>query len=163
MRRATAILSAVRLHAPAGYVCPFCALVAGGETERNRRDDVVFHDEHTTAFVSPKWWHGNEGHAIVVPNEHVENLYEIPEALLAHVSATVRRVAQAIRETYECAGTSTRQHNEPGGGQDVWHLHVHVFPRRPGDRLYERNAETRWATPDERKPYAERLRGYLGA
>jgi diadenosine tetraphosphate (Ap4A) HIT family hydrolase len=35
-------------------------------------------------------------------------------------------------------GTSTRQHNEPAGNQDVWHYHEHVFPRYDGDELYRR-------------------------
>ena len=72
--------------------------------------------------------------------------------------ATAGRVAVAIRETYECEGTSTRQHNEPGAAQDVWHLHVHVFPRREGDDLYARDAEWRRTTPEARAPHAERLR-----
>jgi histidine triad (HIT) family protein len=55
-----------------------------------------------------------------------------------------------------------RQHNERGAGQDVFHFHVHVFPRWTGDRLYERDRETRWPTPKERAPYVERLRGTLG-
>lgn len=58
-------------------------------------------------------------------------------------------------------GTSTRQHNEPAGYQDVWHLHVHVFPRYDGDRLYERHEEKRWASPAERAPYAAKLRAVL--
>ena len=54
-----------------------------------------------------------------------------------------------------------RQHNETGGGQDVWHFHVHVFPRHVDDRLYERNAETRRTSPEERAPFAKRLREAL--
>ncbi|MDN3240096.1 HIT family protein [Glycomyces tritici] len=62
------------------------------------------------------------------------------------------------RETYGCDGVSTRQHNEPAGNQDVWHLHVHVFPRYEGDRLYATKALPGWAAPEERQVYAERLR-----
>ena len=65
-----------------------------------------------------------------------------------------------MKAAYDCEGTSTRQHNEPAGYQDVWHLHAHVFPRYPGDRLYERHEEKRWATPEERAPYAANARGF---
>lgn len=62
------------------------------------------------------------------------------------------------RETYGCDGISTRQHNEPDGDQDVWHYHVHVFPRYRGDGLYETKPSRAFATGAERRPYADRLR-----
>ena len=149
-------------HAPPGYVCPFCRLLRGVDSERNTQNDIVWHDERTTALISPKWWPENHGHALVIPNVHVENLYEIGEQDLCAVSATVKRVAIGLKAAYGCAGVSTRQHNEPAGNQDVWHLHVHVFPRYAGDRLYQRHEEQRWTTPAERAPYAEQLRAALG-
>jgi histidine triad (HIT) family protein len=114
-------------------------------------------------LVSPKWWIAAPAHVLVVSNDHHENIYSIPEADLAAVYATAKTVATAMRAAYGCEGTSTRQHNEPGGGQDVWHFHVHVFPRHVDDLLYETNGETRHASADERAPYAERLRSALGA
>ena len=146
---------------PDGADCPFCRLLRGEETERNRLDDIVWRDATTVAFVSPRWWPANAGHVLVIPVEHVENLYAIDDELLADVHATVKRVAVAMKAAYGCAGISTRQHNEAGAGQDVWHLHVHVFPREPGDGLYARDAEYRWASPEERAPYAGRLRAAL--
>ena len=62
---------------------------------------------------------------------------------------------------YDCEGTSFRQHNEPGGDQEVWHYHLHVFPRYAGDDLY--GSEARLTAPEERAPYAERLRQALKA
>lgn len=148
-------------HAPPDYVCPFCRLLAGADTERNVQSDIVLRDAQTTAFISPKWWVGNEGHAIVVPNEHWENLYAIPRDALAAVSWSAAVVARAMRESYGYDGTSTRQHNGPGAGQDVWHFHVHVFPRFQGDGLYGADTKVRWATVEERAPYAARLAAAL--
>lgn len=141
--------------------CPFCRLLAGIETERNRLDDIVWRDEWTAAFISPRWWPAAEGHVLVIPNAHVSDLEAIDEGLLGAVYATVKRIAAAMRTAYGCAGTSTRQHNGAGAGQDVWHLHVHVFPRSAGDDLYARDKEYRWASPSERAPYAARLRAAL--
>ena len=148
-------------HAPPGYACPFCLLLRGDETDLNRLDDIVWQDERTTALISPKWWVANHGHALVIPNAHVENIYGIEDDLLGAVSATAKRIAIGLKDAYRCDGTSTRQHNEPAGNQDVWHFHVHVFPRYDGDRLYERHEEQHWTTPAERLPYAEKLRAAL--
>ena len=141
--------------------CPFCELVGGRETELNRLTDVVFRDARTTAFVSPRWWDASPGHVIVVPNDHVPNVRAIPDELLGAVYATARRVAIAMTNAYACEGTSTRQHDGPGAGQELPHLHVHVFPRNESDGLYERNSDWRWTTPEERLPLAERLRAAL--
>lgn len=149
------------MHAPPGYECPFCRLLRGVDTELNASSDIVWRDQLTTAFISPKWWADNHGHALVIPNMHVENLYAIDDSTLGAVYATVKRIAIGLKTAYGCDGTSTRQHNEPAGNQDVWHLHVHVFPRYTGDRLYKRHEETMWTTPAERAPYAERLRSAL--
>jgi histidine triad (HIT) family protein len=143
------------------YECPLCAVIAGDETEWTGQADVVHRDDETTAFVCPKWWAAAPAHVLVVPNEHYENIYSIPEASLSAVYTTAKLVAAGIRSAYGCDGTSMRQHNEPGGGQDVWHFHVHVFPRRVDDHLYERDAEARFTSAEERAPYAERLRAAL--
>jgi histidine triad (HIT) family protein len=148
-------------HAPGGYDCPFCRLLRGVDTERNAQSDIVWRDARTTAFISPRWWPANHGHVLVIPNVHVENLYAIEEHDLCAVSATVKRIAIALKAAYRCDGISTRQHNEPGGEQDVWHLHVHVFPRYFGDRLYQRHEERHWTTAADRGPYAEKLRAAL--
>jgi histidine triad (HIT) family protein len=153
----------IKSHAPLEYDCPFCRVLRGEDLAGfyNRQSDVVLRAAHATAFVCPRWWPGNAGHLLVVPNEHVENLYGLEPPLLGHVYEVVRRMAVALRGAYGCEGVSTRQHNEPAGQQEVWHFHCHVFPRYTGDRLYERSKEHRWTTPEERAPYAEKLRGWL--
>lgn len=60
-----------------------------------------------------------------------------------------------------CDGVSTRQHNEPGGNQDVWHFHQHVFPRWLGARLYQRHDEKAVVPAPDRAVRAERLRAVL--
>ena len=141
--------------------CFFCRFIAGEETQWNQLDDIVLRTERVTAFVSPRTWSGNEGNAIVVPNEHIADLESCPDDVLAEVFATAKRVARAMRDAYGCEGTSTRQHNGEASGQEVDHLHIHVFPRYLGDRLYERDAEYRFAAPEERARYAAMLRGAI--
>jgi histidine triad (HIT) family protein len=122
---------------------------------------VIYRDAHVTAFISPRAWPRNRGHVIVIPNAHVESLYEIEPATHHRVVDLAQRVALALKRGYGCDGVSTRQHNEPAGNQDVWHFHLHVFPRYQGDDLYATGPEPGWLDPGERAQYAERLRPWL--
>lgn len=148
-------------HEPCDYRCPFCELLAGEAGEVFGPEDIVRRAEGAVAVVSPRWWPNNPGHVLVVPTEHHENLYSIPAEAYRAVGDLVRETAIAIRRTYGCDGVSTRQHNEPAGNQDVWHLHVHVFPRYEGDELYRSLPRPGWAAPADRRVYVERLRTYF--
>ena len=148
-------------HAPDDYECPFCRIAAGTFLPgmRTKETDVIAHDQIVTAFVASHWWPNNPGHVLVIPNRHIENLYDLPNDLAEPIHAMSRRVAIAMKRVYRCDGVSTRQHNEPAGNQDVWHYHVHVFPRYVGDDLYR--SMRRETTATERARYAEMLRNYF--
>lgn len=123
--------------------------------------DVVAVTDLAYARIAPKWWPGNPGAVLVIPRAHHENLYELPATVGHAVWDLTQVVAVAMRSAYACEGVSTRQHNEPSGNQDVWHLHVHVFPRTHGDRLYERHLEASWLSAEQRRPYADKLAAVL--
>jgi hypothetical protein len=67
--------------------------------------------------------------------QHYENIYEPPDVLGGPIQRAVRETTLAMKSAYGCDSISTRQHNEPAGNQDVWHFHIHVFPRYDGDDL----------------------------
>jgi histidine triad (HIT) family protein len=148
-------------HAEVGYRCPFCRVLGGEYGPYNSARDIVGRTAGAAAWISPRWWPNNHGHAIVVPVGHYENLYELPDRAGHAVHDLVRRVAVAMRGSYGCDGVSTRQHNEPAGNQDVWHLHVHVFPRYEGDELYGSKPYPEFIPGERRWPYADRLRAAL--
>lgn len=145
-------------HEPLDYECPFCFLLSGGSTALDRPDDIVLRTPLATAKLASRWHPGSPGAVIVFPNAHHENLYDLPSADGHAVHDAVRAIAIAMRRAYGCAGTSTRQHNEPVGGQEVWHHHVHVFPRHPGDRL---DAEPVTASDEARRDHVAKLRRFL--
>ncbi|MEK7572043.1 MAG: HIT domain-containing protein [Patescibacteria group bacterium] len=148
-------------HEPKDEQCSFCSFANGNETEFNKRSDVVFEDDIVIAFISPKWWINNSGHVIVIPKKHFENIYDISDDLLSYVHIVAKKVAIALKETYHCDGTSVRQHNEPAGNQDMWHFHVHVFPRYENDELYKQHDDKRFVSVEERTSYADKLRVYF--
>ncbi len=150
-------------HEPADYTCPLCLVSKGGETELNRKSDIIFANESVIALVSPKWWKNNPGNVMVIPRKHVENVYDIPDELLAKIYILGKHVGLGMKETYGCDGVSYRQHNESSGGQDVWHFHLHVFPRWKDDELYLNHKNTRYTSVEERSTYAYKLKEWFEA
>ena len=149
-------------HAPENYVCPLCQIVKGELTSRGSQEEsVIFRNARVTAFIAGQWWRTIPGHVIVVPNTHQENIYEITLSLGGHIFDLTRQIAVALKRTYVCDGVTIRQNNEPAGGQDTWHYHVHVIPRLVDDHHYDNLGDTYWPTMDEKRPYADKLRTFL--
>lgn len=151
-------------HAPENYKCPMCAIVKGIEGDKfpeTKQKDVVYKDKFMTAFISSHWRTNNPGDVLIIPNEHWENVYDIPNRLVCSVQNTAQKIAIAIRETYKCDGITIRQHNEPAGGQDVWHYHAHVYPRYENDNLDRTYPDKKFSDPEKRIPYAEKLKDYF--
>lgn len=143
-------------HAPPGYDCDICR-IASGDVGDNA---IVTENEHALAIVSRRVWAAGPGHVLVLPRAHYENLYDLEDAAALDIHRLTRSVAIGFKLALHCAGTSTRQHNEPAGNQhDMWHLHVHVFPRFNGDDLY--GASYRASTFEERCDLAARLQEAL--
>ena len=130
-------------HAPENYPCPFCLLIQGIQNEHvhSIQSDIVYHDEVITAFIGSHQWPNNHGSVVVVPNEHFENIYDLPLSYALDIHRAAKRLAIAMKNAYACGGISTRQHNEPAGSQDVWHYHLHVTPRYSDDCYYSTKPE----------------------
>jgi histidine triad (HIT) family protein len=148
-------------HEPEGYICPFCLIVRGIENEHvlTKQEDIIYKDDYVTAFIGAGWWKNNKGHVIIIPNKHFENIYDLPDEFSNKIHKLEKEVAIALKEVYKCEGVSSRQHNEPCGNQDVWHYHLHVFPRYKYDNLYGTSREL--SNAKERAEYAKNLRNYF--
>lgn len=148
-------------HEPANYICPFCTLVNGIETEQvfSRQSDIIFKDKDITAFIASHCHPNNQGHVIIIPNKHIENIFDMPMDLLNKIHAFGKEIAIALKEVYACDGVSIRQNNEPSGNQDVWHYHLHVFPRYENDNFY--STKKQLIKPEQRETYTAKLREYF--
>jgi histidine triad (HIT) family protein len=146
-------------HAPENYLCPFCLLLQHIENEHvySVRSDIVYEDKSVTAFIGSHQWLRNHGNTIIVPNEHYENIFHLPDHYALEIHRVARTIAFAMKTVYPCDGISIRQHNEPAGYQDVWHYHVHVTPRYVGDRFYPTYEERTLMPSGERARHAEKL------
>lgn len=94
-----------------------------------------------------------------MPDQHFENMYELPKEYAGEIHQAAQLVAFAMKDTYRCDGITTRQHHEPAGSQDVWHYHLHVYPRYKQDLFYfTRGLQTK---PEKRVISAERLKKWI--
>jgi histidine triad (HIT) family protein len=148
-------------HAPQDYLCPFCLLLkraARGITLASDTD-IIYQTEIVTAFIGARQWPSNHGDTIIIPNQHYENIFDLPAELAKPIQEMSRAVALAMKDVYRCSGISLRQHNEPSGNQEVWHYHLHVTPRYMGDEFYAKYTNSGdIMTPDQRAKHAAFLR-----
>ncbi|MCX9157689.1 HIT family protein [Niveibacterium sp. 24ML] len=131
------------MHAPADYACPFCRVAAGGESQAE-----VFNDGVVIGVMGLHQPANHAGTVLVLPAQHFENTYELPDELAGRLMVASARIARALKVALGCEGVTLRQNNEPAGGQDVWHWHMHVIPRYAGDQYFQ--------TPMRMMPLAER-------
>lgn len=84
---------------------------------------VVTEDEHIIVFLS------KENHPLVVPKQHIPNIYSLDGTTGAHIMKAAIEVARAVKVGLACEGIYLTQANEPAAGQDIFHFHLHIYPR----------------------------------
>lgn len=121
-------------HEPENYNCPICSLVKGNDKDsKTKLSDIVYQDGLVTAFISAFTTGKNPGHVVIIPNQHFENLYNLPEEYGAAIFIATQKLAKAIKQNFECDGLTIRQNNEPAGDQHTFHYHQHIYPRYRND------------------------------
>ena len=90
----------------------------------------VYEDDKAFAFldIMPR----APGHTLVLPKAPARNILDVAPADLAHVMTVAQKIALAALTAFEADGITVQQFNEGAGGQVVFHLHVHVIPRKAG-------------------------------
>src|SRR5207244_1157550 len=90
----------------------------------------IHEDDKALAFldIMPR----ASGHALVLPKASARNILDVSPDDLAHVMEVAQKIAKASVEVFAADGVTIQQFNESAGGQVVFHLHVHVIPRKIG-------------------------------
>ncbi len=90
----------------------------------------VYEDDKTFAFldIMPR----APGHTLVLPKSPARNLLDVAPDDLAAVIKVAQRIAKVSVQAFGADGVTIQQFNEAAGGQVVFHLHVHVIPRKDG-------------------------------
>ncbi len=95
---------------------------------------------------------------LVIPKKHVQDIYALDEKTGNAVMKSLVDTAQAVKKGLACDGVYITQANEPAAGQDVFHLHFHVYPRWEDHRKNQAGK----ASDEERKAICEKVKRFTG-
>ncbi|MGB2963407.1 MAG: HIT family protein [Anaerolineales bacterium] len=107
--------------------CPFCKIL-----KEELPGTIVYRDEICTALMDIQPI--NPGHMLVIPNEHIPILNDLPPDTGKHLFGVAQELAQALRGSgILCEGINLFLADGKAAMQEVFHFHLHVIPRYEGD------------------------------
>ncbi|BDN81453.1 hypothetical protein NJB1907Z4_C16680 [Mycobacterium pseudoshottsii] len=108
--------------------CVFCA-IAAGEAPAIR----IYEDDNCLAILDIRPF--TRGHTLVLPKKHTVDLTDTPPETLAQMATIGQRIAKAARATELADATNIGINDGSAAFQTVFHIHLHVLPRRDGGKL----------------------------
>jgi len=106
--------------------CPFCKMA------RHELPAVVIQEDRDLLAVMDLY-PATHGHILVLPKKHIENIYNMPSDLGAHLMVMAISIANVIKQKLSPDGINLIQSNELAAGQTVPHFHLHIVPRYRSD------------------------------
>ncbi len=108
--------------------CVFCKIVSG-EIPCYK----VYEDNDFLAFLD--MYPVNQGHTLVIPKVHYDNIFELPDDVASKYFVVVKKIANVVKNIMNADGINIGMNNLPAAGQVVFHSHIHVIPRFKNDGL----------------------------
>lgn len=106
--------------------CIFCKLANGVFPTNSIYEDEDF---NVILDLAP----ATKGHALILPKQHADNLYELPDETAAKVLVLAKKLAKNMKAKLGCDGLNIVQNNGEVAGQTVLHFHLHLIPRYASD------------------------------
>lgn len=106
--------------------CIFCKLANGVFPTNSIYEDEDF---KVILDLAP----ATRGHALILPKEHADNIYEMPQGLVGKAFLLAQKMVKHMTEKLECDGFNLVQNNGTVAGQTVYHFHIHMIPRYVSD------------------------------
>jgi len=134
--------------------CIFCKILAG-ESEVS----LVYRDGTCSAFMDIQPI--NPGHLLVIPNRHASYLVDLLEEEGGQIFRVAHRLSAALRESgVKCEGINYFLADGKAAMQEVFHVHLHVFPRYDGDGFGLKFPPTYFQKPERKElnETAEKMR-----
>jgi len=110
--------------------CVFCKIVKG---EIPAGAGKLYEDETFISFLDIK--PNNPGHSLVIPKNHYENIYAMPDEILKNIAPLIKKIAVAVKNGVNSDGINIIMNNDSAAGQIVPHAHFHIIPRFADDGL----------------------------
>ncbi|KAB1438627.1 HIT family protein [Candidatus Galacturonibacter soehngenii] len=85
----------------------------------------------------------SKGHALILPKQHYEDIYELSEEMTAKAFVLAKKLAEKMTKALSCDGFNIVQNNKEASGQTVFHFHIHLIPRFIND-----DAKVGWTVHD---------------
>ena len=151
-------------HAPKDYLCPICLAIHGQKKRKNldcSKRYFLSRQLGDRIHQFKNFIKGNEGHASIVPFDHYENIYDLPDEVAHCLASVARKTALAVKETQQADGVNLIQNNEPAAGQHAFHYHLHIIPRFKNDKFENEFWTAEKSDPKDRVKYAEDLREWF--
>ena len=134
--------------------CIFCKIANGDIPSSTIYEDDFF---RVILDLSP----ATKGHALILPKQHIADIFEMSEDCASKIFVLASRIAKAMKSTLGCDGLNIVQNNGSVAGQTVFHFHMHLIPRYNGD-----GQTIGWvpgtSEADERDAIANQIRALLG-
>ena len=106
--------------------CIFCKLANGVFQTNSIYEDDKF---NVILDLGP----ATKGHALILPKEHADNLYELPDETAAAAMVLAKKLAKKMVDKLGADGLNVVQNNGEAAGQTVMHYHLHLIPRYKND------------------------------
>ena len=106
--------------------CIFCKIANGEIPSRTIYEDEQF---RVILDLSP----ATKGHALILPKEHADNLFELPEGVATDAMKVAKKVGVLLKDKLNADGLNLVQNNGTEAGQTVMHFHLHLIPRYKED------------------------------
>lgn len=106
--------------------CIFCK-IANGEIPSN----TIYEDDMFRVILDNG--PATKGHALILPKDHYQNLFDLPEDTAAEAMKLAKKIAARQIEVLHADGLNLVQNNGAQAGQTVGHFHIHVIPRYQND------------------------------
>ena len=100
--------------------CIFCKIVNGEIPSY-----TIYEDELVKAFLDTN--PDVNGHTLIVPKKHYQDLFDIDEDTLMHIMNVAKKIDKQLREKLNTNGLTLVQNN--GLKQEVKHFHLHLKPQ----------------------------------